>query len=321
MVRIDGGKETSFAPSSNLKLVKDSIKYEAMPKPNFLNGKFEVGNKLFPIGESGLYFISIDVSTNWISYLPVNTWNILGTAIPGGWEPTKLIELKPIFSDDKKSAIFSIDSLVVRPGVFKFRSTDGWKVTIDSISDNDCMTKGSKVSTSFGGEIDSFVLSGNNIVSKFNGIYKVELFWNNGKKGYASFTKLTDLPIVDYSNYKMGFFGDSYLLPNGVRANWDINWGEDKDTSLPEKNGTNYTWHFNNVTLFNNGEFKFRQGNDWKGLCIDFQDIRNWSGNAKGDFVNIDTYFHTKNSGEATYDFTLTIDAATEEISLVVDKK
>lgn len=321
IVKIDDGAETTFSPRSNVKEVKDWLYYEPQPQANFIRGEFEVGKAPFTVSESGLYYIAAEVNTRWMACLPIKKWNILGTSIPGGWEPSQLKLLSPVFSEDKKSAVFSIDSLVIKPGFFKFRFTNGWKITIDSISDNECWNKGAKVNTNFGGSADSLVLGGNNIHTNDRGVFNVKLFWESGKYLKASFTKVKDIDLIDYSNHKMGILGDAYFYANGKKSNWEHNWGEGNETNLPIKNGSVYTWTFSNIKLLNGGEFKIRQGHDWMGLAIDFQDVKKWSGNAKDDFKNMDSKFHVINSGEAIYDIVLQIDANSDDATIRVDKK
>ncbi len=321
VVKVDNGVKTIFAPSANVQEVKNWLYYEPQPRKNFLRGNFEVGKLPFKVSESGLYYIAADATSRWITFLPIKAWNILGTAIPGGWEPSKLNELLPVFSADKKSAVFTIDSLEVRPGLLKFRFANGWKITVDSVSDNECWNKGTKVNVNFGGEIDKLTLGGGNVKSDYRGIYTVKLFWEVGQTPKATFTKIKDIQAVDYSLHKMGILGDAYAYNNGTRASWENNWGEGKETNVPVKKGHIYTWLFKGIKLFNGGEFKIRQGYDWTGLAVDYTDIKNWSGNAKDDFKNMDSKFHVLNSGEALYDIEFTIDASTEEMFVKVDKK
>ncbi len=244
----------------------------------------------------------------------------MGTAITGGWEPSNLTLLSPTFSADKKSAVFAVDSITIKPRFYKFRFTNGWKITVDSISENECWNKGSKVNTNFGGSPDNLILGGENIYTSNRGIYNVKLFWEVGKSLKATLVKVKDLDIIDYSSYKIGILGDAYKYANGKQANWENNWGEGKETNIPQRFGHVYTWTFNGIALTNGKEFKIRQGYDWMGLAIDFQDVKKWGGNAKDDFRNMDSKFFVSNSGEEVYDILLQIDALTEEVSIVVNK-
>lgn len=320
LVYISNDVETTYAPSENLLPIHLQLHYEPKPKPNFCRGQFDIGNKQFEVTQSALYYIAADVKSKWITYMPVEKWNIIGTAIPGGWVPKKMVELTPEFSPDNRAAIFSIDSLEMQRGFFQIRFTDGWKITVDSLSENECWNTGSKVFTAFGGRADSLVLGGSNILWEKRGVYSLQLFWDAGQALTASFKKLKDLPMVDYSQYKIGILGDAYDYENGERAFWRQNWGGEKGTVTPTVDGNLYSWHFNNVKLYNGGEFKFRQGNDWSGLAVDFQDITSWSGSAKGDFKNMDSKFHVVNSGSAIYIIVLQIDGTTDAISIIINR-
>lgn len=320
IVNITDGVENCFEPTASVQEVKEQLFYEPSPKKNFFRGEYISGLKPFAVSEEGLYYIAVDISSHWMVCSPIKTFNILGSAIPGGWEPKVLNELTPIFSSDKQSAVFSIDMLEVRKGFFKFRATDGWKITVDSITSNDCWNKGSKVYVNFGGEIGNLTLGGTNIESKYNGVYSVKLFWISGSSPSVTFSKIMEIPQIDYTYHKIGIIGDAYNEPNGIRSQWRTNWGGLAETLVPAKEGLVYTWTFNGVKLFNNGHFKLRQGSDWTGLMFDYSDITSWSGNAVNDFRNMDGEFVVVNEGSAVYNFVFKIDAETNKMTLQVDK-
>ncbi len=320
IVNITDGVENCFEPTASVQEVKEQLFYEPSPKKNFFRGEYISGLKPFAVSEEGLYYIAVDISSHWIVCSPIKKFNILGSAIPGGWEPAVLNELTPVFSADKQSAVFANDMLEIRHGFFKIRMTDGWKITVDSITSNDCWNKGSKVNVNYGGSVDKLVLGGANIISNYDGVYSVKLTWTAGSVPSISLNKLMDIPRVDYSYHKIGIVGDAYDEPSGIRSSWKANWGAPTNTNTPAKENLTYTWTFSDVKLYNGGHFKLRQGSDWTGLSIDFSDIASWSGNAVADFRNMDGEFVVVNGGSESYNIVFKIDAETNQMTLKVDK-
>ena len=109
IVKVSQGENKVFQPSANVKQVNNWLYYEPQPQTNFLRGQFEEGVSPFTITESGLFYVAIEINTRWMTCIPIKNWNILGTAITGGWEPSNLTLLSPTFSADKKSAVFAFE--------------------------------------------------------------------------------------------------------------------------------------------------------------------------------------------------------------------
>ena len=133
--------------------------------------------------------------------------------------------------------------------------------------------------------------------------------------GYTvTLTKTGNIPPIDYSTYQMGIIGNCYLKADGVtQANWDENFG----SSLPVvTGGTTYFWTYN-ININEAGDFKFRQGNDWSGKSIGYNNVT-MAGPAANNFIDDGGNFQVIVTGN--YTLVLQIDALTENYTVTATK-
>ncbi len=306
IVMVAGATRTTYGPGSDFDEVPQGTTDE--PKVPFWRGSFTETSTAFTVPADGLYHVIIDTELMKVVIVPVEYWGVIGAATPGGWsDDTKLMPE----GFDLNSMNFKATEIEMTKADFKFRHSGGWKVEIDTTdasSDNWI-----KANTNYGGAVDNLVPGGANISNDVLGIYTVEMTWTLGEGYVATVTKTGDLETFDYSNTELGLVGDG-LVVGGVQHNWD----ETVMLSLPVvENDDYYTWTWEGVEVTAAGSFKIREGQDWNGKVIGYNEVT-MEGLAADKFeTNNDGNFVPTEDG--VYDFELYIDAITEEYTLTVN--
>lgn len=300
----EGATETTYGPD-----VVEDVDLTGVaeaPQVTIQRGTYKETTDQFTVPNDGMYQVVMDEEYGVVAIIPVNEWGIIGGATPGGWSGSEPMPVSGTF--DKEAMSFEATDVTLLAGDFKFRHGDGWKVVL---TDDDSV----KVNTNFGGAVDALVPGGANITlpAEDRGIYTITMDWTLAGGYAATLTKTADVNAIDYTNTELGLVGDG-LMVDGNQHNWD----ETIMLSLPVVDGgTNYTWTWDGVEITTAGSFKIREGQDWNGKIIGFNEVT-MAGLSADDF-------ETNNDGnfvplvDGTFDFELFINAVTEEYTLTVN--
>jgi len=305
IVMVEGGAEKIYGPGSDFEVV-------ATPGDNeptgaaFSRGTLEESSNVFTVAVDGFYHVVLDTEYNKIIVAKAE-WGVIGAAVPSGW--TGSTPLKPV-AFDLEAMTFKVENMAFTKGDFKFRYSEGWKIEIDvtdDLEDNHV-----KVNTNLGGSLDALVAGGDNIPNNAPGIYTIELAWTKSAGYTATATKTGDLDMTDYSAHEIGLVGDGVMVDGAAH-----DWSATIRTHVPTLSGTVYTWTWAATTVTTAGSFKLRQGQTWDDLVYGYSQD-DMAGSAADDFEgNGDGNFVPKVDG--TYNFTLTIDAATETYTFTAE--
>lgn len=309
IVKVAGSNQTVYGPASDFADVAEAdLNGDEPHGVTFQRGGVATTTTTFTVPADGFYHVVIDVELMKAVVVPVH-WGMIGAATPGGWSSsTEMTE--SAFNATTMS--WTISNLTFQKGDWKFRYSNGWKVILDPDIDLGGGVVGVKVNSNFGGALNALVPGGANIVNSTPGIYTCTLTYTLGTGYTATLTKTGDIPTIDYSSYNMGIIGNAYLKQDGSVAAWDENFG----SHLPVVSGTNFTWTYT-IDLIQDGEFKFRQGNDWAGKIIGYTEVTMAGPNS----ANLaDNGGNIKVSVGGNYTLVLLIDAATETYTLTVTK-
>ncbi|MGB4655522.1 MAG: hypothetical protein WBH98_08830 [Bacteroidales bacterium] len=308
IVEVKGDVRKTYGPDADFAIVPDADRHGDEPKGvDLWKGNLVENDNKFTVNTDGLYHVVIDTELNKVVMCKVE-WGVIGAATPNGWNGSTPMPMKAF---DLNNIVFEATDLNLSKSEFKYRYSDGWKIFLDTELEIGEGIKGVSVNTNFGGAVDALVPGGPNINNEVSGVYTATLEWKLGEKYIATLTKTGDIPMIDYSNYQVGIIGSCYNKADGTQAAWDENFG----THLPVVDGNVYTWTYNIPII--PGEFKFRQGDDWAGMSLGYNDLT-WTGPAAGDFS--DNGGNIKIDVEGDYTLVLIIDAATETFTVEATK-
>jgi len=308
IVKVAGSVQTVYGPGTGFGTVTNPKTDE--PRVPFQRGPVIATSAVFTVSADGLYHVVFDVALNIGVVAPVH-WGMIGAAVPSGW---------PISTDMPESAFnltnmsWTISNLAMTIGEWRFRYCNGWKIILDTVYDNGGGQLGVKVNTNLGGALSTLEPGGYNILNSIPGVYTCLLNYNMISGYTVTLTKTGNIPPIDYSTYQMGIIGNCYLKADGVtQANWDENFG----SSLPVvTGGTTYFWTYN-ININEAGDFKFRQGNDWSGKSIGYNNVT-MAGPAANNFIDDGGNFQVIVTGN--YTLVLQIDALTENYTVTATK-
>ena len=308
IVSVAGNVQTTYGPGSGFGVVTKGTTDET--KLPFQRGAYAESTTAFTVPADGLYHVIIDTELKKAVIVPVEYWGLIGAATPGGWSNDTKINAGAF---DQNTMSFETTGISMLKGQFKFRYSGGWKVEVDTLLDLGSGKIGVKANTNFGGTLTALVPGGDNITFDTPGVYTAKAVWTLGSPWVMTLTRTGDLPTIDYTNYEMGIIGNAYLKADGVTvAAWDENFG----THKPVVAAKIFTWTYT-IDLIADGEFKFRQGDNWDGKSIGYGDVT-WAGAAAADFSNNGGNIKVGASGN--YTLVLVIDATTEVYTVTATK-
>lgn len=312
IVKVAGATKTTYGPGADFVVVGEADRVADDPKVDFQRGSYTETETKFTVPADGLYHVVMDTELGKVVVVPVQYWGLIGAATPGGWGSDTQI---PAAGFDLNTMTFEVTNVVMTKADFKFRYSGGWKVVLDGEVDLGGGVVGVKVNTNYGGAVDALVAGGANITNEVNGLYTAKFVWTLGTGYVATLTKTGDLEVINYTDYEMGLVGDG-LVVDGVQHNWDVTTQIQKPTVTNE---TMYTWNFTGVEVTTaGGGFKIRQGQDWNGKSIGYNDVV-MAGLAAADFeTNADGNFIPKVDG-GVYDMELEINAVTELYTFTIN--
>lgn len=305
---VDNGEMKSYGPGNNFAFVQESDLGPEEPTLGLFRGNITESENPFTVAEDGLYHIAYDTEIGIVSIAKVE-WGIIGAATPGGWASSTALYQTFNLSEVQ----FTLYDFPLTRADYKFRYSNGWRIVLDSEYDLGNGQTGIHVNTNLGGEINNLIPGGNNFVNEDHGKYSIALIWTLDAGYKAEITKTGDIETNDYSETEMGLIG-SGIIQNGSP------WGWDNSALLHTPVITDdfiYTWTYENIDLTNEGAFKFREGQDWDGLVLGYNDFT-LSGESAYDFEG-DSDGNLKALSDGIYDFVLVIDALTEEYSLNIN--
>lgn len=313
IVKVAGTQKISYGPAAGFETTLAADKWENdEPAVDIQRGPIAANSAVFTVPADGLYHVVFDENLMKAAIIPVKHWAVIGAATPGGWSTeTKL----PASAFNQTTMSFDSVNIKLGKGEFKFRYSNGWKVGLDTTIDVGSGKKGVKINTNFGTAVDDLEAGGDNIVNNTIGFYTINMTWNLASGYTATLTKTGDVEPIDYSAYEMGIIGNAYFKEDSDTAAWDEPWG----LSTPVVDDVNkvYTWTYTDIELIADGEFKFRQGNDWSGKSIGFGDVV-WAGTATAKFENNGGNIKVLEDG--IYTIELKIEALTETYTVTVTK-
>jgi len=324
IVTVNGAEQKTYGPAATgFGEVLVANRNVDEPKDGSLQkgAVIETTNK-FTVPEDGLYHVVFESGLKKVSIAKV-VWGVIGAATPGGWGSSTALPMSGAF--DLNKITFEAKNVKLEKGDFKYRYSNGWKIILDETLDLGAGKKGVNVNTNFGGKLDALIAGGDNMSNLVRGYYTLTFVWELGKAPVVTVLKTADVPVIDYTSYSMGIIGNVYQKADGVQASWD----ENLLPSTPTKAGTIYTWNYAGVKLTKDAaaaadfkpEFKFRQGADWNGKSIGFNDVV-LKGTAAANIENDGGNFMFKVGVvyAGTYNIKLEIDAATEVYTVTIDK-
>ncbi len=306
---VAGENTTVYGPGADFAVVTAPTGDEPqVANAAFSRGAYAESATPFTVAEDGLYHVVLDTDLGIVTVIQVKYWGLIGAATPGGWSADTKLESKGF---DLNAMTFEALDVKLMKGEMKYRYSGAWKVElyVDAADDANSV----KVNTNFGGASDALVAGGDNIAFADRGYYTTTMVWTAGEGFSASLVKTADVEAVDYSAYEMGMIGNAFYLADGTTQ--DDNWSTPVGLSLPAVNGTTYTWTYTGITMIADGAFKFRQGDNWDGKSIGYDDCT-WTGAAASNFSSDGGNIKVATGG--VYNVMLTIDAATEEYTVTV---
>jgi len=309
IVIVDGGQPKVYGPGADFAVVPEAERITDEPKVDFWRGSYVESNTAFTVPTDGMYHVVIDTELEKVVIAPV-VWGVIGAATPGGWSNSTALESQGF---DLNNMTFQLENLVLTKADYKFRYSDGWKVVIDTAYDLGGGVKGIRVNTNYGGAVDALVPGGANISNTVPGLYTAKMAYTLGQGWVATMTKTGDLELNDYTNTSLGLVGDG-LIVEGAQHNWDVTVMMSTPTV---ENETTYIWNFSNVEVTTLGSFKIREGQDWNGKVIGYNEVTMAGLSADKFTTNNDGNFVPTENG--VYDMELKIDAVTETYTLTVN--
>lgn len=301
IVDVAGSTQTVYGPDANFAVVSEVDRDGDEPKVDFWRGSYAETTGVFTVPTDGLYHVMLDTELKKIAIVPV-VWGVIGAATPGGWSNSTAMDS---YTFDLNTITFVGNDIELTKADYKFRYSEGWKVILDTEYDLGGGNKGIKVNTNFGGTVDALAPGGSNIANAEGGLYKIEMKWTLGEAYVATVTKTGESTMKNYTDTELGLVGDGIIVADTANG-WDYTMG----LSIPEVANTVYTWKWNGVAVSEAGSFKIREGQTWDDISIGYPQVT-MTGTAADNFdTNTDGNFVPVAAG--TFDFTLTIDAATE---------
>ncbi len=309
IANVAGANTTVYGPGTDYAVVETPTGDEPqVANATFSRGAYVESATPFTVAEDGLYHVVLDTELGIVTVIQVKYWGVIGAATPGGWSNDTKLESKGF---DLASMSFEATNIKLMKGEMKFRYSGAWKVELfvdDANADNSV-----KVNTNFGSAIDALVAGGDNIAFADRAFYTITMVWTAGEGFAADLLKTDDVVAVDYTDYEMGMIGNAFYLADGTTQ--DENWSTPVGLSKPSIKEHVYTWTYTGITMIADGAFKFRQGNDWDGKSIGYDDCT-WAGasasNLSSDGGNI------KVTAGGVYNVVLSIDADTEIYTVTV---
>jgi len=321
IMHVAGAVKKQYGPGTDFALVATADRDNDEPKDeDFWRGSYTESTTEFSVPEDGLYHVVIDTELGKIVVARV-VWGVIGAATPDGWGGSTALT-ESAFNNETMT--YTITDMELRGGDWKFRYSNGWKIILDTIVDLGGGDKGVKVNTNFGGAVNDLVPGGDNIVNAAPGVYTITMTWTLAGGHVATATKTADLPLTNWTGVICDAVGTGVSSDNANAIPDPSSWGWGNKLladGAPVKVGDVYTWTWTNIVLEANEGFKLRTEN---GVAPASGGANFDAGLEAVDHANSSANVDAATSGDlkvtvkATYNITLTIDAADNDSKTIV---
>jgi hypothetical protein len=209
-----------------------------------------------PLNQGGtLAHVMVDETTSQYVITPIDNWEIIGDATPGGWDSGTEIGQT---SASVTGVIFEATNVTLRSGYFKFRMNDTWGINLETGECDAAAEACLSYFTNLGGTtISDLVSGGANISQEEEGVYTVSLTYapGAGLSVVASVVKIGDAEEItfDPENFKWGVIGDASA------GGWD----SDRDLFYKGLDTEKGHYWAGIAYLGAEGAFKFRANDGW----------------------------------------------------------
>jgi hypothetical protein len=255
--KVVGTEITTYGPGADFEVILQGSTDE--PKVPFQRGSYAENTIPFTVPEEGMYHVVIYQGTTKAVVVPVH-WGMIGSATALGWSGSTAMPESPF---NPMTMSWTIDSLALHLGEWKFRYSDGWKVELDTTVILGGGMKGVKVNANFGQSVSQLVPGGANIQISDPGSYTCTMQYTLGSGYTASLVKTGSLPPTVWMGVMCDAVGTG-ISPENPTATPDTsawNWGNQMlgdNGGIPTWAGLVYTWTWTNIILEAYQGFKLR---------------------------------------------------------------
>lgn len=257
IVEVSGTDMTTYGPDTDFLTVTNGAPDE--PLVPFQRGSYIEDINPFMVPEDGMYHVAIYLLTQKVVVVPVH-WGMIGTATNIGWSSSVPMNESAF---DLFTMSWTIDSIDLYYGVWKYRYSDGWKVFLDTTVNLGNGLFGISVNTNLGESVDSLVPGGSNFVNNDPGIYTSTMEYTLGSGYLASLTLIDTLSITNWTGVVCDAVGTGIspdnpaAVPDPSAWNWGYRILADNG-GVPGVAGNMFTWTWTSVILEAYEGFKLR---------------------------------------------------------------
>lgn len=205
--------------------------------------------------------VVFDISTLQYVVIPVQYWQIIGSATEGGWSTGAEIALK---SSSASEVVYEGTKVVLRgPNTeFKFRVNDNWNLDLDSEECDDSVEPCLNFNTNFGGTLTEFVEGGSNMAfvggEGIDGEYTVTVTYTPGEGNSLAFSIVRTGDVEPLPEYP----AELYAV-GGTLGGWD--WAANGIQMIPVHSQPHLFWRILWMDVTNAEGFKFAPQKEWVG--------------------------------------------------------
>jgi hypothetical protein len=282
----------------------------------FIYGTLAANAPAIQVTAEGLYYVFVNSIDHTFRMVRVQG-NIIGDATPGQWATSTQL---PMVHTSRDSTVFEAKNIGLKGAAgYRYRIGNGWEV----FNDNNIVTFTNIGVPSYGVAWDTRISNlgyyKDNIPHHDNGMFTIRLKYDAAKGTWKETKTRTGDLLINYTNTKIGFFGNAYYLPSGSEGAWN----DPFEVKLPALNGNSYTWTWNNVRLIEGREFVILENGTWGGMMFFYNNNMARTGDAftSGSITNPGTNENFLVAKDGTYDITLTINGVTDVKTLNAVKK
>ncbi len=261
IVEVSGENQITYGPGADFAVVPEAERITDEPKVDFWRGSYAETATKFTVPSDGLYHVVIDTELEMVIVAPVQ-WGIIGAATPTGWSSSTPL---PQGAFNLEKITFEAAEVTLLENDYKFRYSDGWKISLDETYDNGTATAGLRVNTNFGGSVSNLVPGGDNIANAEYAVYKVTMTWELGKPTTAAVTFVKEgepLPEYPAQLYMIGSaLNTEDSDENGTPDGWQ--WELTDVQMIPVHSHPELFWKI--VWLYEGQALKFAPGREWVG--------------------------------------------------------